>query len=132
MSTRWRPWAEARDYIRSLEFNSTQEWRDWAATADRPYDIPSTPNREYKEHWNGWSDFLGTKLGYAECKRLIAPLKIKSSYEYFKKLDKLPRGLAKRPDRVFKRTEEWISWGDFLGVTPKEKTKRLDQKIRED
>ena len=50
---------EARDYARRLGFKS-KEWRKWSASGERPHDIPSAPNRTYRnEGWLSWADWLG-------------------------------------------------------------------------
>lgn len=132
MSSRWRPFKEAREYIRSLEFTSPRDYEAWAKTPDKPYDIPTTPRREYKEHgWDGWSDFLGTKLDYEGSKAAIKDLKIKTSTQYakFAREHKLPRGVRQQPHKSFKKTGEWISWADYLG---RNVPKPIDKETTED
>ena len=118
MSSRWRPYKEAREYVRSLLFNNPREYEDWSKTPDKPYDIPTTPRREYKDcGWVNWTDYLGTKLGYEESKAAIKHLKIKTSVQYakFAREHKLPRGVRQQPHKVFKKTGEWLGWPDYLG-----------------
>ena len=56
----WRPFEEARDYARSLGLESQKEWRERSKSGQRPPDIPSGPDRVYKnEGWKSWPDFLG-------------------------------------------------------------------------
>src|SRR4051812_48328753 len=56
---RWRPFAEARAHVRSLDLGTLERWRAWAKSPDRPPDIPSAPRRSYRDEWAGWSDWLG-------------------------------------------------------------------------
>lgn len=116
--TRWRNFKEAKEYVRSLKFNNPSEYKIWATTIKRPYDIPSTPHRDYKSEWTNWTDFLGTKLSYEEAKEAIKPLGIKTSKEYLE-LGKanLPRGVPSNASRTFTARGEWISWDDYLGRT---------------
>src|SRR5205823_578783 len=55
----FRPFAEARAYVRGLGLRNGDEWADWAKSAARPADIPSAPDRTYKDQWIGMSDWLG-------------------------------------------------------------------------
>lgn len=53
-----RQFKEAREYARSLQLRTFAEWRTWAATKQRPTDIPSSPERTYSAKWRGWRDWL--------------------------------------------------------------------------
>ncbi len=58
----WRPFVEARKYVRSLGFKSIEEYQAWSKSGDRPSDIPSNPYRIYKDQgWISWSHFLRLK-----------------------------------------------------------------------
>ena len=60
----WRPFWEARDYIKSLGLKSRKEWVEWSKSEERPSDIPAAPDRVYKEEgWKSWGDFLGFTKG---------------------------------------------------------------------
>ena len=116
MSLRWLEWKECRKFIRSLKFKNPDEFREWAVTPERPYNIPSTPNREYREDWEGWTDFLGTKLTYEESKKAIKHLNIKNCSEYFSRVSELPRGVPRQAARTFKYRGSWVSWKDYLSL----------------
>jgi hypothetical protein len=45
----YRPFAEAREFVRSLGLNSLAEWKKYCASGDKPDDIPSSPWDVYKE-----------------------------------------------------------------------------------
>jgi hypothetical protein len=56
----FRPFTEARDFVRTLKLTAGSEWSVWSSSGQRPADIPSTPARIYRESgWSGWADFLG-------------------------------------------------------------------------
>ena len=55
----WRPFNEARDFVRKLGLNSLEEWERYKQTEDAPVDIPVRVDR-YPE-WISTYDFLGTK-----------------------------------------------------------------------
>jgi hypothetical protein len=52
----YRPFEEAREYIRKLGINTQEEWREYRKSDNKPPDIPANPNRTYKEEWKGWGD----------------------------------------------------------------------------
>ena len=61
----WRPFGEARDFVRSIGLKSQKEWQEWSKAGERPPDIPSNPDQVYKgKGWMGYVDFLGYK-GYS-------------------------------------------------------------------
>jgi hypothetical protein len=56
----WRPFEEAREYIRTLGIKNNREWREWCVGGSRPDDIPTAPEDIYADQWQGWADWLGT------------------------------------------------------------------------
>ena len=62
LSSRWKPFSEAREFVRSLGLQNQDEWELWAKSNKRPRDIPSTPHKTYK-HFGYIStiDWLGSE-----------------------------------------------------------------------
>ena len=59
---KFRSFRDARTFARKLKLNSHLEWVQHYKTYALPVDIPTTPNRTYKNSgWIGWSNWLGTK-----------------------------------------------------------------------
>lgn len=55
-----RSYEDAKDFIQAKKFSSQAEFAQWAKTADRPIDFPSSPNRKYRDSgWEGYAKFLG-------------------------------------------------------------------------
>lgn len=58
-----RPFASARAFARSLDLPGKEAWFDWTAGRrpgpTRPEDLPTNPQRAYRDDWRGWPDFLG-------------------------------------------------------------------------
>ena len=54
----WRPFDEARGFVRSLQLKNTREWEEYRNSGKKPDDIPSHPNVIYKNDWIGWIDWL--------------------------------------------------------------------------
>ena len=51
---------EAKEYVHILKLKNQREWQTYAKSSRRPEDIPSTPQRVYKNKgWKGLADFLG-------------------------------------------------------------------------
>lgn len=56
----WRPFKEARTFVRTLNLKSFNEWRSWASSGQRPDDIPNAPEIHYKgKGWAGHPDWMG-------------------------------------------------------------------------
>ena len=62
----WRPFEEAREFVRGLGLKNQGEWYQYAQgkmpeKGTKPDDIPVAPNRVYKgKGWVSWGDWLGT------------------------------------------------------------------------
>jgi Phage-integrase repeat unit len=127
---KFRPFAEARDYVRSLILKNAREWEEYCRTGNKPLDIPSSPNTKYKSEWKGYGDWLGT--GTARRKRTAQisyrpfdkareyvrtlGLKGETDWKEFCKLGKRPQDVPSNPDIIYR--EEWKGWGDWLGTGP--------------
>ena len=58
----WRPFDEARVFVRSLNLRGQEEWEEYRKSGERPDDIPSHPDRTYKnDGWKDWIDWLGNE-----------------------------------------------------------------------
>ena len=56
----WRPFEEARDFVRELGLKNQSEWRNLPKDS-LPPDIPVNPVIVYaNKGWAGWGDWLGT------------------------------------------------------------------------
>jgi len=64
VSTRKRKfmkYSEAKNYVQKLNLKSLKEWREFYKSSQRISNIPTAPERVYKNEWKDWGDFLGTK-----------------------------------------------------------------------
>jgi superfamily II DNA or RNA helicase len=60
--SRWnfRRFKEARAFVRGLGLNSVKEWYSYSSSGKRPKDIPSNPNKIYKDlGWKSEGDWVG-------------------------------------------------------------------------
>ncbi|MDD5053007.1 MAG: DEAD/DEAH box helicase family protein [Sulfuricurvum sp.] len=146
----WRPFEEAREFVRSLNLNGTIEWKQYCkgeleGYEPKPNDIPTSPDDRYKnDGWIDYGDWLGTGrkrrganpdeendiwLAYEDAKKFVHKLQLKSStqwQQYIKdELDDLPTkpdDIPKQPWYVYK-DNGWKNWNDWLGETSNNKIK---------
>ena len=93
--------------------------------------LPKYPYASYKNRgWISWSDFLYDYNGnpsqrrnafknlfkYHECKEFIKKYNIKSVKEWRKSIKILDIRIPSAPDYYYSKTNEWESWGNFLGT----------------
>lgn len=124
----WRPFAEARDYVRALGFSKQKDFEEWSKGGARPADIPGSPAKAYGPHWEGWADFLGTGTArrrrvcrdgvfrpYPEAREFVRRLGLASQKEYaaWSQTADRPSDIPANPYNAY--GDEWVSWGDWLG-----------------
>ncbi len=57
----YRPFRQARAFVRSLGLKSRVEWQTYSKSGKRPPDIPGEPGKVYRDQgWAGERDWLGT------------------------------------------------------------------------
>jgi len=123
----FRSFTEASEFARNLNLKHWKEWREYAKSGNRPDDIPSNPNRHYKNKgWTDWGDFLGTGTissnkiefhPFKEAREFARSLNLKgtNAWQAYWKSNTLPPNTSSRPDYVYKN-KGWTDWGDFLGT----------------
>ena len=120
---KFKSFIEARIYARNLNLNNIAEWKSLSKQGKLPIDIPSNPNRTYKnDGWISYYDWLSIKnlatfKTFEEARKIIRKLNITSrkQWNYFKNDKNFPNNIPKTPDGVYK-DKGWISWGDWLGT----------------
>ena len=51
---------EAKSYAQKIGISSSSKWRNFLKSGKRPPNIPSKPDKTYKNKgWTSWQDFLG-------------------------------------------------------------------------
>jgi superfamily II DNA or RNA helicase len=138
----WLPFKEARKYARKLKLKSGEEWKRRANEKKLPENLPTYPQRIYKNKgWGGWSDFLGLPektrnwLTFSQARKYARSLKLKSGDEWKRlaKARKLPQNVPLGPQNHYK--EEWTNWYDFLGRpgnewVPFEEARKIGRSLR--
>lgn len=132
----YRPFKKARQFARSLEFETMMEWKAWTkgkiqhpSLPEKPKDIPNDPSRVYEDQgWVCWGDWLGTGrkrratskkqyLPFEEAREYVQQLNLKTSQEWYKWATnkKRPQFIPSHPPRTYKK-EGWKGFGDWLGT----------------
>ena len=121
---------DAKKQIQSLDLKSSQEWKKYCSSGNKPYNIPANPNITYKDQgWISITEFLGNKgkprskrktMSFLETKKFALQRNVKSKVDW-KKLTQqsnFPKERAKDLAKVYKA--EWRGWNDFLNINPKD------------
>jgi superfamily II DNA or RNA helicase len=133
----WRPFEEARKYVRSLKLRSSAEWQSFckgemSKLGQLPEDIPAYPNETYASNgWKSYGDWLGTGnianflkvfKPFVEARDFARKLNLKNSTEWrsfckseMPKLGRLPSNIPSNPQKAY-AGKGWKSMGDWLGT----------------
>lgn len=129
--TEFRPFEEAREFVRSWGLNSMNEWTDFV-NRGLPKDIPINPSGYYAgEGWVNWEDWLGTKVvapsvkesfsPFEEAREFVRNLKINNMGNWDVYAHGLLIGKGRKPKNIPSNPHEiyndkgWIDWDDWLG-----------------
>jgi superfamily II DNA or RNA helicase len=123
----YRPFEEARTFVRQLQLKNREEWLAWVKSDAKPFDIPAKPERTYKDKgWSGLGDWLGTGTianfnriyrPFEEARSFVHQLQLKNHEEWLDwvKSDTKPDDIPASPLVVY-RDKGWIDLGDWLGT----------------
>jgi hypothetical protein len=117
----WRPFKEAREFVRSLGLTGTSGWEKYCKSGNMPTDIPRHPPGVYRDHWSNWADWLGAgrKIGgwrpFKEAREFVHSLGLtgKSGWEKYCKSGNIPTDIPHYPNDVYR--DHWSNWADWLG-----------------
>jgi len=118
----YRPFAQAREYVRSLNLSGKcmiRTWRSYCKSGRKPCDIPSCPERIYKEYegmkdWLGWERFMS----FEDARNYVISLNfngknVDAEWRIYLASGKKPKNLPAAPWAVYK--EEWANMNHFMG-----------------
>ena len=119
----FRPFAEARVYVRGLGFKTWKEWKVWASTDARPRDIPKSPRKVYCAEWCGSQDWFGggrqncakSFLSFEEARAWARGQRIRTSCDWAKMACTPARQRNVPCDPRKKYPDQWNGWDDWLG-----------------
>jgi hypothetical protein len=127
MKKEFRSFENARKFTHTLKIKNQREWTKYCKSGNKPEDIPSTPQKHYKNKgWVNNGDWLGTGmirhrdrkyLEFSKARDYVQKLELKNNKEWreFTKSGKLPKNISTVPDRTYKN-KGWKGLGDWLGT----------------
>jgi len=128
-SKNWRPFEEAKEYVRTLGIVSQNKWEMWSKSGLRPADIPSNPPLTYREEWVSWDDWFDytseCRLYYKkkfrpfeDARAFVHTLGLKNAHAWFAYAASgdRPDDIPSNPHRIY--CKKWVSFPDWLGYTP--------------
>ena len=122
----WTSFNKAREFVRSLKLRNQTEWKEYLESGERPNDIPSSPDSNYKNNgWINWGDWLGTGsiatknrvyLSFNEARDFARSLNLRGVEEWrqYSKSNKKPDDIPANPGIIYKNNG-WKDWVDWLG-----------------
>jgi|SRR5579872_6642344 len=135
---------EARKFVHGLGFKSREDWNNYCKSNLKPNDIPSSPERPYKDEWKGWGDWLGSGTvanfnkqfrPFVEARQFIQKLGIKNDREWreYCKSGKKPDDIPATPWNTYKH-QGWIDFGNWIGtetIAPQKKQFKSFEEARD-
>ena len=114
---------EIRKYLKD---NNICSFRDWEINKKKlPERFPKAPDQYFTSRglWKGWNTFTGKRpkgtrdafLSYEDARKYALSLKINTARQWLSKKD-FPTNIPLRSDIHYRKTGDWVSWGNFLGV----------------
>lgn len=141
----WRPFEEAREFIRALELKTNNDWKEYCRSQNKPKDIPSNPHIIYsKNGWDGMGDWLGSSeikqlkrfndyVSFEEAKKFASSLGLKNLKEWqdyckgnFPNLPIKPENIPTQPEQKYRRSG-WKNMNNFLGVNFSKKWRPFEE-----
>ncbi|MGH9987245.1 MAG: integrase repeat-containing protein, partial [Nitrososphaeraceae archaeon] len=121
----FRPFGESKTFVHTLALKSSNGWKEWCKSGEKPNDIPANPPRTYKEQWISWGDWLGSGRiadqdrvyrTFEDAKKYVHSLELKNQGQWkdWSRSGRKPNDIPARPDNTYK--EKWQGWGDWLGT----------------
>ncbi|MDC1019308.1 DEAD/DEAH box helicase family protein [Pseudomonadales bacterium] len=126
----FREFSEAREFARSLGFDTFTQWIEWSKSDQRPSDIPASPSQTYKDRgWINTYDWIGTDgisnskrtfMDYHDAKKYISQFSFNSFEEYtvWARSDERPPEIPSNPQQVYKHLG-WDGWTSWLNTNPR-------------
>ena len=123
---KFRDFESAREFVRSLNLKGDNEWRVYCKSGNKPDDIPSNPDKKYKNvGYVNFGNFLGTGTianqhkqfrSFSEVREFVRSLGLTSIEEWkeYGRSGNRPENIPQKVERTYKN--EFKGYGDFLGT----------------
>ena len=124
---KYLPFRSARKQVQSLKFHTIVQWRTYAKSSKKPFNIPACPEDVYsKKGWKNYGDWLGTGTisygtrkysQFTRARAFVRKLHLKNykAWTEFTKSKKMPADIPKAPDQYYSDSG-WKGYGDWLGT----------------
>lgn len=118
---------KAKEYLKQFNFKSESEFYKWTKSKERPYFIPASPKKTYKNIMPSMADFLSSGFvkkefkNYENCKFFVQSLKFNSIKDFkdWISSDKRDLSVPSNPHQIY---DEFEGWAVFLGYNPRVST----------
>lgn len=120
----YRPFAEAREFVRSLGLRGYSDWNKYCKSGAKPNDIPNNPHLTYKDTgWKGGGDWFGNGKAavkysrpYLQALEFVHSLGLKSRNEWktYCKSGLKPADIPSSPEISY-FGKGWNGMADWLG-----------------
>jgi hypothetical protein len=124
---KWRPYEEAREYVRGLDLKNLSEWLAWAKSEARPGFIPANPSVIYKHRgWVDIGDWLridsisrrgGNWRSFEDAREFMRSLGLNNCNEWraWTTSGARPDDIPFDPSKIYAGIG-WENFGDWLGT----------------
>jgi len=119
---KYRKYTEAKKFVHSLGIKSIREWRKYCASGKKPEDIPSNPDRVYKE-FETWPIWCGNQnvnkkdiifLPFLEARDIVRAHNLKNQKEFQDWCrTKRPINIPADPKKIY--GDEYKGFPDWIG-----------------
>lgn len=118
---------KAKEYLKQFNFKSESDFYKWAKSKERPYFIPASPKKTYRNIMPSMADFLSSGFvkkefkNYEDCKCFVQSFKFNSikDFKSWISSDKRDLSIPSNPHQVY---DEFEGWAVFLGYNPRVST----------
>jgi hypothetical protein len=116
---------KAKEYLKTLNLKTSQDWKHFCNSGEKPDNIPLNPRGVYKNKgWVSMSDFLSVNEGYMrgnympfnDARNYIRTLKLKLRQDWveYTKSGKKPASIPSEPEKIYKGNG-FLNYSDWLG-----------------
>ena len=122
---KYRPFEDARRFVRSLGLQSNAEWQSFIKRRTLPSDIPTNPHRTYAgDGWCSLGDWLGNGeiaprfrqyRPFSAAREFVRKLGLRTQKEWqsYARSDERPADIPTNPDKTYAGVG-WQGYGDWL------------------
>jgi len=100
---------DARKFVRGLNLDGLEEWKNYRKSGKRPKYIPSVPEITYKKEWISTPDWLGGKKkrfrSFEDARKFVRGLNLKGIYEWQKycRSGNKPADIPANPSQAYRK-----------------------------